>query len=458
MAVSPSSISEYTKKISARLGDGTSALIVCQFATIFVRFGSNLILTRIFAPEVYGVVAIVMSIYYILNMMSDLGLNTFITRHPTAEPSLIRTVWTARILRNLILATAMFVGAPVLVQLYNAPELTPAVRAVAVLFLLEAATSLSLVTAIREKRVIRLSVIEFFISLATVAFTIAAALYYRNFWAMIYAMYFGAGVRLLISYLCVPSISMKLDWHWPHFHDLWKYIRIIAPASIISIFLTQIDRFYIANFFTLDDLGKFMLAATIAQATLVISRQYVGQVFFPKFAEVFRASTEAAKTAYYDLRQRMVLGLSFLFGGVIGSAEFVVRLLFNDNYLGTEFYLSVLFILPFATLITLPAENAIVTMGHYRIALIGKIIRLAWVLIAGATAFYFLTPRSVIVVLAVTEAICIPYMYWLLHKHGLLQTRKEALAFVALFVGCAIGAIGNFGIEFMVAAGILPRF
>lgn len=441
-----------------KLADGTSTLIVLQIATLIARFASTLILSRIFTPDVYGAVAIVTSVFFVLNMASDMGLNTYITRHPTGTPDVLRTLWTARIVRNVFLALVLIIGGPTFAKLYNAPHLATAIQVLAASLALEAATSMSFITGIREQRVIRISILEFIIAVATIIFTIIAAIQLKSYWAVIYGMLFGAALRVVFSYSSIPCVSMRLHWSWDELKLYWQYLRIVIPASIIAIVLTQLDRFYLANFFPLDELGKFTLAATLTAAGAQLVSQYRQRVFFPKLAGQIRDDLAKSKEVYYALRRRFTLVMAFLLGGLIGSAEFVIRLLYNDNYLGAEYYLALTAILPLATLITQPAESALVTIGKYSVALTGKIIRLGWVVVGGLGAFYLFSPRAVIVALSLTELAALPYMLWRLRQAGFFKAQEELYIVAAAFLGIAIGLLGNFGIESLVSIGFLPRF
>ncbi len=445
-------------RVRPYLGDGSSLLIILQAATSILRLGSNLILTRLLVPEAFGVVAIVVSIWYVLVMLSDLGLRTYVTRHPTASDELVQTVWTIRFIRNIFLATVMFVGADFFASLYSAPEVSPAIRVASAFILIEGLTSLGFLTNERARRVIRLTLIDFAKFLFTTTVTIFAAYFLRNFWAIIISMFVSAVFTLVVSYTLVkgPPIRFRLDRE--HVLDLWRFCRYVIPASMISIILTQTDKFFLAKFFPLAELGKYMLASALAMTILTVTNEYIMRVFYPRFAQANREAPEKAGDVFYASRRQIMLLLAFGAGGVIGGAELIIRILFNDNYLGAGFYLAILCLLPLARLSSAAAEHALVAKGFIRIALIANILRLTWVLAAAPIAYIQIGPLAVIVVMSLTEVVLLPFFWWQQRRRGLLKVSEELFIFGAAAVGYLIGFIVDWAAHAAIATGLIPAF
>ncbi len=447
-----------TSRVRPYLGDGSSLLIALQAVTSVLRLGSNLILTRLLVPEAFGVVAIVGSIWYVLVMLSDLGLRAYVTRHPTAEDELVQTVWTIRFIRNIVLATIMFVGAGFFANLYSAPEVSPAIRVATAFILLEGLTSLAFLTSERERRVIRLTLIDFVKFLFISIVTIIAAYFLRNFWAIIISMFVSSVFTLVASYTLVKGPPIRFRLQREHVIDLWRFCRFVIPSSMISIILTQTDKFFLAKFFPLAELGKFMLASALAMAISTVINEYVMRVFYPRFAQVNREAPETAVDVFYASRRQVMLFLAFGAGGVIGAAELVVRILFNDLYLGAGFYLAILCLSPLARLSSFPAEQALIAKGFIRITLVANILRLVWVLGAAPVAYFQIGPLAVIVVMSLTEVVLLPFFWWQQRRRGLMKVSEELFIFGAAAIGYSIGYVVDRAAHAAIAAGLIPAF
>ena len=69
-----------------------------------LRFGSNLLVTRLLVPKMFGVMAIAMLVIIGLAMFSDLGLKPSVVHSRRGnDPVFLNTAWVTRILRGMLL-------------------------------------------------------------------------------------------------------------------------------------------------------------------------------------------------------------------------------------------------------------------------------------------------------------------------------------------------------------------
>ena len=69
-----------------------------------LRFGSNLLMTRLLVPEMFGVMTIAYVVMTGLAMFSDLGLRPSVVQSKRgSDPVFLNTAWATQILRGLLL-------------------------------------------------------------------------------------------------------------------------------------------------------------------------------------------------------------------------------------------------------------------------------------------------------------------------------------------------------------------
>lgn len=91
-----------------------------------IRFGSNLLMTRLLVPELFGVMAIAYMIMYGLALFSDVGLRQSIVQSKRGNSAtFLNTAWTIQILRGILiwvlaLVTSLFIA--YVTQLGAAPQ------------------------------------------------------------------------------------------------------------------------------------------------------------------------------------------------------------------------------------------------------------------------------------------------------------------------------------------------
>ena len=86
------------KKLAVR---GSVYELLGYGASMVLRLGGNLVLTRFLAPADFGLVAIVNAILYGLEMLSDVGLRMAVIQQENGDDqNFLDTVWTLQVFRG----------------------------------------------------------------------------------------------------------------------------------------------------------------------------------------------------------------------------------------------------------------------------------------------------------------------------------------------------------------------
>jgi lipopolysaccharide exporter len=130
------------------------ATIFCFGAVAVIRLGSSLVLTRVLKPEAYGIIAILMSLVFVVEMLADIGITTFVVRDKDVEiPDHFRTAWTIRFFRSMLNFVIVCGGAEIIaVKIYNLPDLVVPLRVFSLWYILVAFESLAFPISVRRKK------------------------------------------------------------------------------------------------------------------------------------------------------------------------------------------------------------------------------------------------------------------------------------------------------------------
>src|SRR5688572_15740248 len=116
---------------AAALG-GSAWTLAGYMAMQVLRFGSNLVLTRLLFPEAFGVMTLGWVLMQGLEMFSDLGLGLSIVQHQRGDdPRFLNTAWTIQAVRGALLTLVAVAIAPAYAAFYGQPELTTYVQVAA---------------------------------------------------------------------------------------------------------------------------------------------------------------------------------------------------------------------------------------------------------------------------------------------------------------------------------------
>ena len=90
---------------------------------IVIKLGTSLILTRILRPEAYGIITILMSVTFVIEMIADINVILFLIRDKNGEePKYLNTAWTIEFGRAVFNSIFLFICAPLISQyVYHAP-------------------------------------------------------------------------------------------------------------------------------------------------------------------------------------------------------------------------------------------------------------------------------------------------------------------------------------------------
>ena len=431
-----------------QLATGAAASIVFSVAmTNVLRIASSMTLTRLLDSHAYGVVGVVSSITYMLAMLTDIGLLGFIVRHDEGDdPAFLDQVWTIRLLRGIGLTLLMMAIAKPGAELLGKPELAPVVAVWSLCFLLDGLSSLAFATAVRNKQLWRLSTLELSANIITLAVSIAAALMWRSYWALIAGMMTGAIAKTCLSYVIFPKTARRIHISPARSAELWRFSRFIAMSSVLSLLILQSDKLVLARLMPLSAYGLYSIAVTLAAAPGALAAPYATRVLYPTYSKAVREAPNTLRRIFYQARRKVVLLYMFCVGGLLGSAQLVVDIMYDPRYHSVAPYLQLIAISTTLRITSNAANEMLIAVGQMRATFFANVCRVIWLVIGGAIG---LTTGKIMLLVAIVGTVEVPGMlcYWIfLHRQKLLNLREEAYGLAAGLCGVGVGWLVSTGL------------
>jgi lipopolysaccharide exporter len=405
-----------------------------------VRLCSSLILTRILSPDAYGTIAILMSVVYILVMLSDIGFSVCIVRSVRGEEqSYLNTAWTIRLLRASANATIMYLAAPLIADLYHAPVLTDPFRVLSVWFLIDGIESTAFPVAIRRKnsRIVMYS--ELFGTVVSAVFTVVYCYYSRNFWGMLYGALVSRFVVVIVSHWFYREIRPRLQWDWTAAKEIFEYARFVMPASMLSIFINQFDRAIFLRLFNFGLLGIYSLAANISGPVESLISKASQMVLYPRCAHNFRTDRNTFSLKYYLENTRIFISTLAAPAAIGGAAHFLISTLYDPRYAEAAAVLQAFMVRAVIKAFASPAEDMLIATGESRLVLVGNIYRVIWMGGVSLLGYHFFGFMGFTYGIALSGLPALVYYFSLQHRKGLLIVRYELyrVVFVCGIALCA---------------------
>ncbi|MCZ0901732.1 oligosaccharide flippase family protein, partial [Microcoleus sp. HI-ES] len=89
-----------------------------------IRFGSNLILTRLLLPELFGLMGLAYVFIAGINLFTDIGLGPSIIQNKRGEdPQFLNTAWTLQVIRSFFVWICLVIITQPVANFYEDPRL-----------------------------------------------------------------------------------------------------------------------------------------------------------------------------------------------------------------------------------------------------------------------------------------------------------------------------------------------
>ncbi|MCI0572341.1 MAG: oligosaccharide flippase family protein [Myxococcaceae bacterium] len=361
-----------TSRRAMELGRGLASGAVIEVTgyglTQLIRFGTNLVLTRLLFPEAFGLMAMMGVVLYGLTMLSDVGIAQAVIRSRRGDdPPFLHTAWTLLVMRGLGLWAVAAACAWPMSAFFQQPALLWILPIGAVGSILHAFGSTRMFLMRRQVRPGPLVALELASQVAGTATIIAGA-------------YAGLGVAgLVIGHIVTAAVHTGGSFLLPGTHrdrfgiepearrQIFDFGRWIFAASAVTFLANRGDQFVLGRLLGAAGLGLYNIAFALAELPEAVAQRLMAGVLYPAFARGHLKDPGEMPRIYF--RTRLVFDgvLHTALGGLAGMAPWLIDLLYDERYHGAKEMLQVLAVRTALGLMAQPCESYLTALGlsHY---------------------------------------------------------------------------------------------
>lgn len=409
-------------------------------AQVVIKLGSSLILTRILQPEAYGVITLLLSILFVVEMVSDIAVTVSLVRHKDGdEPRYLNTAWTLRLIRSALNSAIVYACAPFIASLYNTPGLTAPLRVLSLWFVVAALESMSFPLAIRRKNSRIIVYSELTATAVSTAITVCYCYFSRDYWGMVYGALANRIMTTVMSYLFYRDIKPRLQVDRGAARDLLKFTRYAMPSSLLTVALNQFDKIAFLRLFDLHLLGVYGLAGNIAGPVESLITKISQLVLYPRCAHNFRSNPDTFSLKYYTENKKLFMSMLIVPAAIGGAAQLIVAVLYDPRYAQAGVILQAFMVRAGLLSLAAAAEDMLIATGESRIILVGNVFRAIWLVCACLVGYYLFGFMGFVYGTALSGMPPLLYYLWLQRKKGMLMVQYE-LYKVGFVAGIAISS------------------
>lgn len=316
------------ESLNKTLAVGAIWVTALRLAYRLIGLLSTIILARLLTPDDFGVAAIAMSVFALINTFTQLGFDTVLIQKKNPDADYYNTAWTFNLIFGALAAGTLFGLSSRIGGFYENQDLVYITMVISLLFLLHGIRNVGVVDFQKNMtfdREFKLLVIPKFISFFC---TIALAVYYQNYWALVIGNVVWKLLEVANSYIMHPfrpSISFGKS------SELFGFSKWLMANNAFNFVNNKSPELVLGKLISPHAAAIFTLASEIAQMSTSEVISNLNRAIYPGYS---RLSGDLVKLR--DLFGNSVRVIAFiampLGAGVALTSKYIVPLLLGDQW------------------------------------------------------------------------------------------------------------------------------
>lgn len=424
-----------TSKID-KTGNATKWNAISLFFKQGLRLSSNLILTRLLSPEIFGLMALVNMIMQALTMLSDIGLRPSLIRSQREDDDFLLTAWTLQVVRGVVIWLIVCAVAWPASIFFNQESLSYILPISGLIALFMGFNSIAIVLAQKHLNYKRITLFEITTSVLGLLLMTTLAYEYRNVWSLVIGGVFTTALMTVFSFIFLPSIKHRFRWDPGTVRELFHFGKWVFLSTALAFFVMQFDKIALGKLATIEALGLYSIAMVWASIPKLIVDQLANRIFFPVIAELYRNNKlDEIKI----LRKEILVITSIIAIFLIVTGKNIIELMYTTDYVGAGIILVILGALAWFETIDSLNTQILLTIGRPKDKIISQLVSLLIFSILIVPAFNYLSVMGVALLAVFTVMVRAFINNFQLLKHGFhLINTDLLLSSVVIIAGGSI--------------------
>ena len=389
------------KKLAIR---GAVWTIASYGASQLLRFGSNLILTRLLEPKLFGLMALVYIFIIGVNLFSDVGLGPSIIQNNRGDdPTFLNTAWTMQVMRGFGLWFCILALAGPVAKFYGEPQLLWLLPTVGLTTIFNGFNSTALFTLNRHMAIGKLAVFELGIQVISLTVMNTWAWFSPNVWAIVAGSLTGDIVRLVWSHRLNREVPNHFNWDREAVNAIFSFGKWIFISTAIAFLAEQIDRLMLGKLLSFELLGVYGIALTLADMPRQVLAAIVHKVMFPALSKLSDLPRDTFRTKLLQNRwpilASLVLGLTIL----VSFGDLLILVLYDKRYTQASWMLPLLALGIWPRILAQTIDAALLALGKPIYSTCGNFLKFSFMVVGLPLGFSFMGLAGAIIVVALND-------------------------------------------------------
>ncbi len=419
-----------SRSLTERLGWTTGSYAVAQA----FRLVNNVVLARLLAPELFGIMLIVNTLRTGVELLSDIGIGQNIISSKNGEnPDFYNTAWTLQIIRGFVLSAICLISTYPISMFYKSQTIYQIVPVISSIFIFTGISSISRFIAQKRLKLREIGIYDIFVSVSSLIVHVICAIITPTIWALVYGGVISSIISMIGGFFIIPGMKYRIILSREHVFEIISFGKWILLSTIVYFLAMNFDRLFLARSLPFQILGIYGVARSLADVLSLLVARIGSMVIFPMVAAAGH-SKHILKEKLSFSRNKMLLALAVAVSLFVSVSDLVVLLLYDDRYKAAALMLPVLAVgVWFSVLCTL-SESVLLGIGRPSYGALANVVKFVWLLIGLPIAIGNYGVAGAVVVIASSDFV--RYMP-LLHSQKVEHIsflKQDIVITIAMFV------------------------
>lgn len=343
---------------------------------------STLILVRLLVPADFGIVAMAMSIFAAIDLLTAFSFDVALIQKQDAGKDEYNAAWSLNVLLGGAATVVLLLVAFPAAGFYEDPRLAPIILVLAVCALLQGLENIGLVDFRKHLEFQKEFIFRFAVKAASFIVTVSLAFAYRSYWALIAGIVTGKVAGLIFSYIIHPfrpKLCLKGVHHIIHFSK-WLFL-----SNLAQFVRFRSSDFILGKISGAASLGLFSIAYEISSLPTTELIAPINRALLPGFSKITsdrgRMSRSLAQAAATLALVSLPAGV-----GIAATAELLVPVLLGERWLPAVPLIEILALLGALNAVLSPIGTAMLAAGRPAVF---ALLSLCLIVVMIPTSVYF---------------------------------------------------------------------
>lgn len=349
-----------TTKIKRSMAVGAALMVLSKTMNRCLGLISTMILARILIPDDYGIIAMAMSFYALIEIMGAMGIDISLIQKDSLIKADYNSAWSIRLCFYFVLSSTLLSIAPLISDFYNEPRLIDVVRVLSISMFLTGLENIKIIDFRRNLQFKKEFWFQFGVKISGFLTTVPLALWLQNYWALVAGMVISRVCSLVLSYVLIPYKPAICFSETKHIFNFSKWL---LPTNLLKFLDRKLPHLILGKLLGTKPLGVYSLSSELANYPSTELCAPINRALFPGYARLKNKQGELQKT-YLDILGILTLIVLPIGVGVSATSQYIIPIILGEHWDDA--------IIPLSILATAFAVTALSSNAGYIYLAVGK--------------------------------------------------------------------------------------